>query len=1408
MTKYLLAIFLCLPLLADTAYFRTGTPGVRTTITSMSQGTTGPVTITVASDPGWTTGTYIDIMNMPPPCWAINGIKQVTRVTPTTYTLQQRAASNTGPFNIDTRSSVGFTNGACPMLGVITYGGLRAQITSVAGYGTLPAGRTGIAMSLGNGSDYTSIPDGATVTVQTVYTCSSTFGGTMGGAVDGEGIPAPVTAIWKRTTGTSGQLYELDGTTVKYCGGQGYAQYYNAAIVPVAGVVAPVTINANLAAADIALNLSGKVSTIAGTGLHSRAVTMRNLVNAPADPTSRAQSQVIAASGNNALLLCAVDWMMTGESASLDCAKRALNHFEFMLGGGALFGSDHRAGNYNGAYQFGAQQLNLGDQTKGAAIIWNQLTAAEQQRFADKILNGAEDGCVDQLTYVTPGRATVQGGTVIGNGTSFTTQFAVDDVVVINQQSDAEGVENPFGQFQFKTEMVFVDAIYDDTHMKLSRGSYTAGTLTLGTVAPTGACTTGNTHINTANNFGTWTGPQSYACVSSAWTTSGVQVFPMGVVKKFSQSAPKHCGYLHFIGGKATSNRANYWLYNGAGISSIDGGNLQDWNSVEELLATLSLVGRGDSRATRRLELEYNRWYDYPYPGIRKMWAGQSQYGSGYYGDILGFVLEPQIALYNATSGVINNLGRWVDDSAYAYLYSYKTNNPAQALRFGDTPTVSGPSVSSFWRRGPLWEKALELNGNSTLAALYRGYYFGKTGLHTSARYSSTAQNDDKSAVLQLMLSQNEAGTTTDPATLPLQRLFRATQDAANGSQVDEMFSSRSGWGASDTQLVVYATTTDRDHNQVFSAGAFQIIKKREMSAGALNTTGVTSCENDAGLPCFGGNYGNNQNIIQIGCGPDNCDFPFSITDKPHGDPTYTTIDRWAGTDPTGVADGSYTYARVNNSTYYRTSLAITGAWRHFLHLKKSGQQDYIIVYDDLATSTPTTFCALTVHLNNGVGGDGTSSWSSGTRILSSNGAASTSTTLNTFFLGPNSAQQHFWTDSTVASGSARRNRDCITSDGSTAASVTAAEFSSIWQPGATGVTMPTVSALGTIDTGWRSWQIADATQPYVAVIRQGNSTPTSLTFTSTHSGTGKYVIAGLGAQTYSITRNGSALTTCTVASGDNTCSWDGLAGAYVLTATGGPPTIVTASIPNGNVGTAYSTTLALSGGSSPFTWTVTSGSLPTGLTLGSTTGTISGTPTVAATSSFQITLTDATSTTANRTYTPTIYDTQLYTRRVVPGDTSIYYEFGIFGLLASVACTYDLATDAGFSSIVATGSGYGGAVRGIVATGLSANTSYYLRATCGLNQATATGITTGTGGGATTVTLSVPTKYSAIDGISVAYGSTSSLGLTATGTCSAGLCTVSIPGTSKRPLYYRSTLTIGGVTRVPQSATAVVIPN
>lgn len=95
---------------------------------------------------------------------------------------------------------------------------------------------------------------------------------------------------------------------------------------------------------------------------------------------------------------------------------------------------------------------------------------------------------------------------------------------------------------------------------------------------------------------------------------------------------------------------------------------------------------------------------------------------------------------------------------------------------------------------------------------------------------------------------------------------------------------------------------------------------------------------------------------------------------------------------------------------------------------------------------------------------------------------------------------------------------------------------------------------------------------------------------------------------------------------------------AYSLTInnTGVTVALSPTSLPGGTAGTAYSKTITASGGTSPYTFAKTSGTLPAGLILSSS-GVLSGTPTTANTYSFTVTATDSASHTGSQAYSVTI---------------------------------------------------------------------------------------------------------------------------------------------------------------------------
>ncbi len=80
---------------------------------------------------------------------------------------------------------------------------------------------------------------------------------------------------------------------------------------------------------------------------------------------------------------------------------------------------------------------------------------------------------------------------------------------------------------------------------------------------------------------------------------------------------------------------------------------------------------------------------------------------------------------------------------------------------------------------------------------------------------------------------------------------------------------------------------------------------------------------------------------------------------------------------------------------------------------------------------------------------------------------------------------------------------------------------------------------------------------------------------------------------------------------------------AYTLSVATPTVTLIPASLPAGQAGTAYSAIITASGGTAPYTYAVTAGALPSGLTL-SAGGTLTGTPGASGSFTFGITATDS----------------------------------------------------------------------------------------------------------------------------------------------------------------------------------------
>jgi PKD repeat protein len=142
---------------------------------------------------------------------------------------------------------------------------------------------------------------------------------------------------------------------------------------------------------------------------------------------------------------------------------------------------------------------------------------------------------------------------------------------------------------------------------------------------------------------------------------------------------------------------------------------------------------------------------------------------------------------------------------------------------------------------------------------------------------------------------------------------------------------------------------------------------------------------------------------------------------------------------------------------------------------------------------------------------------------------------------------------------------------------------------------------------------VVGATQQFTATGTYSDSSTLDLTnqvtFASSTTATATISPAGLA------TAVAAGTTTISAALGT-------VSGSTGLTVSAAPLTITTTSLPDASAGTVYTATLAATGGTPPYTWSIASGTLPAGLALTSGTGVISGTPTTMGTSTFTVTVT------------------------------------------------------------------------------------------------------------------------------------------------------------------------------------------
>lgn len=204
-------------------------------------------------------------------------------------------------------------------------------------------------------------------------------------------------------------------------------------------------------------------------------------------------------------------------------------------------------------------------------------------------------------------------------------------------------------------------------------------------------------------------------------------------------------------------------------------------------------------------------------------------------------------------------------------------------------------------------------------------------------------------------------------------------------------------------------------------------------------------------------------------------------------------------------------------------------------------------------------------------------------------------------------------TGTPTATGTTNFTVQVTDSETPTAQSTTANLSITVNNPVPVGVITTSLPAAVVLISYSTTLQASNGVSPYTWSITSG-SLPSGLTLnTSTGAITGTPTASGTSSFTVKVT--------------DSSKPTAGTATANLSITVNAALSITTTSLPAGSVGAAYASNVNASGGLGPYTWTITGGSLPAGLTLGSSTNSsdsISGTPTATGNSSFTVTVTDS----------------------------------------------------------------------------------------------------------------------------------------------------------------------------------------
>ena len=390
--------------------------------------------------------------------------------------------------------------------------------------------------------------------------------------------------------------------------------------------------------------------------------------------------------------------------------------------------------------------------------------------------------------------------------------------------------------------------------------------------------------------------------------------------------------------------------------------------------------------------------------------------------------------------------------------------------------------------------------------------------------------------------------------------------------------------------------------------------------------------------------------------GPDSSDFYGERINRDYTEigGTMDNMEIYPGIGPVSpywmAGDDNYMVSNLNVTGTYKAAANATSVSRQMIHLKSGGLQDYIVDHVRAVTSAPMSIRGMQHSQLRGCGTPAATTCI----VLNSGSATVTNTHPNpdagivskVLAVGGNIATR---TDSgsptdgsyTGGKGKTFRWHVCPTSNGSTCAAATTAEWVVVHKPSTnlTDTLPPIVQGASGV---FRIVEIQDPVRPKVAVFTAAGATAGLVNFATSHAGTGQYVVSGLAPGPYSISRNGTPVGIRVSDPGGNSIGFESEAGNISIVPGPPPLGILTETLPNAALGKTYHASVTAFSSTTPYTWQHISGTICAGLSLSQSgnEALISGSATLLGTCTFTLRVVNSTVTeNASRQFTITVVE-------------------------------------------------------------------------------------------------------------------------------------------------------------------------